>query len=262
MSLSIGKAKLVRRLHRRRSREREELVLVEGVRAVGEALSSGAVTKFALVGPGLEASPGGLALAERMAGAGEVIEIEDTQLAELAATENPQGVLLVCSEPVGNLEMLRDSAAPLLLLDGVQDPGNVGTLIRTARGMGMAGVICLDGTADPWTPKAVRASAGSAFGLTVVHTPWEELEPWIEQEGITLLAGDARGGDVAIARPESRWCLAVGNEGAGIRDEIRAAAQLVRVPMPGDLESLNVSIAGAILMYALTQPNICASEAE
>ncbi len=262
MSLSIVKAKLIRRLYLRRSREREGLVLVEGVRGVKEALLAGAEAKFALVAPGLEASPGGTALSDRLESEVEVIGVEDSELAELSATEAPQGVLLVCGEPRGSLDMLQDSVAPLLLLDGIQDPGNVGTLIRTARGMGFAGAICLDGTADPWTPKAMRASAGAAFGLPIVRTPWDEVERWIVSEGITLLAGEAQGSDVATARPEGRWCLAVGNEGAGLRDGIRAAAHLVCIPMPGGLESLNVSIAGAILMYALTQPITPASEGE
>lgn len=262
MSLSIGKAKLIRRLHHRRSREREGMVLVEGVRGVEEALAAGAEARLAVVAPGLEALPGGRPLSDRLHAAAEVIEVDDNALAELSATESPQGVLLVCSEPSGTLEMLVASAAPLLLLDGVQDPGNVGTLIRTGRGMGMGGAICLDGTADPWSPKAVRASAGAAFGLPIVRSPWEEVAPWIVREGITLLAGEASGSDVATGRPEGRWCLALGNEGAGLREGIRAAAHLVRIPMPGGLESLNVSIAGAILIYALTRPVTPASEGE
>lgn len=256
MSLSVGKAKLIKRLHRRRSRAREGMVLVEGVRAVGEALSKSPDVRFSVVAPDLGASPEGLELRERLSASGEVLEVDQAALTELTSTTNPQGVLLVVREPRVGLDTGSDSHGPVLILDGIQDPGNVGTLIRTARAMAVGTVICLDGTADPWIPKAVRASAGAVFGIPVVSALWEETRDWISREGVTLLAGDVYGSDVAAERIEGRWGLVLGNEGAGVRDGVRDAAHPVCVPMPGGFESLNVSVAGAILLYALTQPII------
>ena len=258
MALSRRREALLGRLGRRRDREREGLFLVEGVRACADALELGVETRFALRAPGLLDTGAGAALARRLDAAGvEVVEVDDATLAAVADTETPQGVLLVCAEPGWSLDALEPASGDrprLLVLDAVQDPGNAGTLVRAAAAFGMDGVVALDGTVDLWGAKAVRASAGGVFRTRVVHAPWDDASAWLARSGLPLLVADAGGEDVAGVAPGRGWALAVGNEGAGPRAElVERAERVVRIPMPGDAESLNAGVAGSILLYVLTR---------
>lgn len=254
--LSDRRRRLLARLSHRKSREREGLVLVEGVRGVGDLLASGVPVRFVLVDPTLEHRPEGAALHARLEAAGVEIEaVGKGELARVADTESPQGVLAVCEQPRADLDTLLAGASDgLLILDAVQDPGNVGTLLRAARAFGLSGAIALDGTADPWSPKTVRAAAGAALSLGIATAHWSEAGPALEKAGVDLYLADASGDPVtAVAAPDGRWALVVGNEGAGPRAEVAgAAARTVAIPMPGGSESLNAAVAGSILLFALT----------
>jgi TrmH family RNA methyltransferase len=128
----------------------------------------------------------------------------------------------------------------------------VGTLVRAAAAFGMEGVIALDGTVDPFNPKAVRAAAGALFRAPVVRMPWERAEAELRARG-PLLVADMAGRAVGGVRPSGSWTLVVGSEASGPRPAVRAAAtDTVAIPMRGGVESLNAGIAGAILLYALT----------
>ncbi len=237
-------------------RSREGLVLVEGLRAVQEVLDAGAEVRFGLLSPSLLESPRGRALRQRLEEAGAQIDVVDEEVLErVSDTETPQGAVLVCPEPSASLEdVLAEAGGRILILDAVQDPGNVGTLIRAARAFALTGVIALDGTADPWNPKTVRASAGHAFGIPVLKASWQEVRSALEHRGIPLLVAEAAGTDVAACDRAAPWALTVGNEGAGPRDEVlAAAAERVKVPMPGGTESLNAGVAGSVLLYALSR---------
>jgi TrmH family RNA methyltransferase len=252
--LSKSRRQLIERLKTRKGRPREALALVEGVRSVAEALAAGVDIRFAVQSPRLLGTEAGRALASALAARGlEPEELDDKDLDELSATERPQGILCVCSEPGLDLGQLRDRApSRLLLLDGLQDPGNLGTLIRAARAFGVDAVIVLDGSVDPWNPKAVRAAAGAGFHTPISRAPWSEAGPWLQEQGIEILAADPAGQDVRSFRPGGSWALAVGNEGAGLRAEVAAAsATSIAVPMPGSAESLNAGVAGSILLYSL-----------
>lgn len=254
MGLSLTRTRLVGRLHRRRTRQREGLVLAEGVRVAHEVLESGARVRFAVVSPRLAELDGG-ALRARLEAAGiELESLDDGELARLADTESPQGVLLICEEPSRDLGALVAGRPRLLVLDGIQDPGNAGTLIRTAAAFGLDGVLALDRTVDPWNPKAVRASAGAVFRVPVLSTAWDEVRASLRAAAVPLWVADAMAEPVPERAPPPPWALAVGSEGAGARQSLRdSAARAVSVPMPGGTESLNAGVAGAILMYALTR---------
>lgn len=253
MSLSQRRRQLVGRLRNRKTRARERQVLVEGVRAAGEALAAGAEVAFACVSPRLDDVGGGPALVEALQGAGvDVVSLGDDELVRLSDTEHPQGVLLVCREPGRDLRAL-EAAGRYLVLDAIQDPGNVGTLIRAAVAFDLDAVLALDGTADPWSPKAVRASAGLTFHLPVHSLDAEQAVEILLEAGIDLLVAAAEGTDIRQVSPAGGWALAVGNEGAGVRDELRGACRhTVAIRMPGPAESLNAGIAGAILLHALS----------
>ncbi len=252
--LSKNRRQLIERLKTRKGRPREGLVLVEGVRSTTEAIASGADIRFAVQSPRLLDTEVGRTLASTLAARGlETDEVDDADLAELSDTEHPQGVLCVCTEPGLDLAKLRNrEPATVLLLDGLQDPGNVGTLIRAARAFGVDAVIVLDGSVDPWNPKAVRAAAGAGFHTDVARAMWIEARPWLEEQRIEILAADPAGDDVGSFQPGESWALAVGNESAGLRADVRAAStKRIAVPMPGSAESLNAGVAGSILLYSL-----------
>lgn len=253
MALSQRRRALLLRLHQRRTRAREGLVLVEGARAVCEALAAGVDARFAVVSPRVDALERGAELRRLLARRGvPVEEVGDAEIGDVADTDTPQGVLLVCAEPVTGPEAIAEGGR-YLVLDAMQDPGNVGTSIRAAVAFALDGVVALDGTADPWGAKAVRASTGLVFRIPVIVTDTEGAVDALGRAGISILVADAAG-DAVEPASEGGWALVVGNEGAGVRTGLRArAARTLRIPMPGPAESLNAGVAGAILLFALTR---------
>ena len=181
----------------------------------------------------------------------ETVEVADAGLTVLSDTETPQGILLVCPEPPGDPAILPQGA--LLVLDGIQDPGNLGTLLRASAAFGVATVVVLDGTVDPYLPKAVRAATGALFRIRVIRSAWEAVAERLRVRGPLLMA-DMTGRDVGAVQPAGEWALVVGSEAAGPRPAVRAAAtEMVAVPMRGGGDSLNAGVAGAILLYVLTR---------
>jgi len=257
MSLSSEKKRLIERLRNPRLRAKGGLFLVEGVRGAGEFLRPSLPVKirFALVSSGLEATEAGRTLREELDAAPFPLEeVGVREMATLSDTEQTQGVLLVAEEPE-KIWPFAQRAGPvrILLLDGVQDPGNVGTLVRTARAFGLTGVLALEGTADPWNAKAVRGGAGAAAHIPVARVPWTEARVWLQDQGVPVYVAEARGQDVRGFLEPGSWALVLGNEGAGVRGEIQGTAQgAVSIPMAGGVDSLNVAVAGAILLFALS----------
>ncbi len=252
--LSRREAALLRGLHQRKLRESEGAFLAEGVRAVEELLASPLRVRFLACSSSLEDSGRGRALREEAARRGvEVREVPEAELRGYAGTETPQGVIAVAETPRRGLDDVEVSSDPavVLVLDAVQDPGNFGTLVRTAEALGAAGVVALPGTVDPWNPKSVRAAMGSSFRLPVVAAGWEEAAPWLERGGLRVVASVVGAPPLGAERP-ARAALVVGNEGAGVSAETRARAHLeVGIPLRGRAESLNVTSAAAILLYDL-----------
>jgi TrmH family RNA methyltransferase len=256
--LSQRRAALVAKLRVPKSRAREESVLVEGVRAVNEALAAGVEVRFAVTSPRLVSTAEGKALAGRL-GATDAARVDDGELGRLSDTEHHQGVLLVCAEPAASLGRIEPTGR-YLVLDGVQDPGNAGTLVRAAVAFGLDAAICLEGTVDPWSAKTVRSSAGMIFRLPVVRAAALDAMARLAEVRVPMLVADARGEDVAARRMDHGFALVVGNEGAGVRPQVaHSAAATVAVRMPGPAESLNVAMAGSILLYALTREGATAT---
>lgn len=255
MPLTRARERLLRRIATRRGREKEGIVLVEGPRALATALAAGAEFDFVML---LEGAPLPEGLASLLVPRGvDVVELSPAELREHSRTESPQGVAAVAREPRVPLPAPeKATGSTCLVLDGVQDPGNAGTLIRAAAAFGTGRVLALDGTVDVWNPKAVRASAGTAFHLPVHRLPWEEAVAWLDAAGIPLLVGDAGGRDVRAwsdrAPEPSGWALLVGNEAAGPRAAAaaRASASLA-IPLASGVDSLNVAMAGTVLLWAL-----------
>ena len=253
MGLSKSKSQLIGRLKDRKLRAREGLVLVEGVRAVTEVLDAGKGVRFAVGAPRLRGGERSEGLLERLEASSIPVRwVDDGEVAALADTESPQGILVVVEEPKADLQQLAPGHR-LLILDGVQDPGNLGTLIRAARAFDIEAVVALEGTVDPWNPKSVRAAAGASFHLPVLRESWDRCQRWLQEMDVAILVADPAGTNVGEVRSQGGWALVIGNEGAGPRSEILEGDRtLVAVPMSGGMESLNAGVAGAILLYALT----------
>ena len=247
--------RLIRSLHRRKTRDSEGLFLAEGVRVVEDLLDSPLSIRLALCASSLEDSPRGAELVRRLAERTELHRVSDAALAALAATDTPQGVLAVAEAPHHSLESIEiDDAALVLVLDAVQDPGNVGTMLRTADALGARFVAALPGTVDAWNPKVVRSAAGASFRTPVIATELAGLTDWLHARDFTIFAADMIGQAVDTVPVPARAALIVGNEGAGLSGAARAAADVaVSVPIRGNAESLNVAVAAGILLFALSR---------
>ena len=252
--LSRREERLLRSLRQRKTREAEGLFLAEGVRVVEDLAGSALPIRVAVAASTLGDTGRGRALLDLLATQGVAVhEADEWELAALADTQTPQGILAAAEIPRRGLADLALGADPVgvLVLDAVQDPGNFGTLARTAEALGAAGVVALPGTVDPWNPKSVRAAMGASFRLPVIPAEWDALAPWLAERGFVTLAAAAGGDPLPEPRPV-RAALVLGNEGAGVSEDTRARAdRVVGIPLRGRAESLNVAAAGAILMYEL-----------
>jgi TrmH family RNA methyltransferase len=248
----------VRDLQRRKARGRRGLAVVEGVRLVEEALAAGLEFKGALVAPELARTTRGQALAAELASHAIAVEEVGSRLfGDLAGTDTPQGILAIVQPRVWTLAEIKSGGggSPLLVVDGVQDPGNVGTLIRTAHALGASASVLLRGSADPMNPKALRAAMGATFRHPVVQLDDGPFIAWAREHSLVLWATAPAGVPRARARAaratnKELIAVIVGNEGAGIRPQLNAiAAQRVAIPLAHGAESLNVAVAAGILLY-------------
>ena len=247
---------LARALKRRKARERQLLFVAEGVRAVEELLRSPLQIRGALGTDAVRRLPRGEALIAALAARHLPFdEVSEKDFLSAADTEHPQGILAVAEVPNQTITSLPlGPAARILVLDAIQDPGNVGTLVRTAAAMGAAAVVALPGTADLWNAKVVRSAAGAHFRLPLVHSSVDELLTFLTDNQIALWGTAADGAPIGAVTAPPRLAIAVGNEGAGLSDRIRTAAiHVVSLPMAGGVESLNVAVAAGITLYALRQ---------
>lgn len=245
---------LARDLRRRKAREKHSLFVAEGVRAVEELLRARLTVRGALVAPQLADAPRGQTLRSSLDAAGlEVIELNDKDFRSAAETESPQGVLAIAEIPERTLDTLEIGAVcRLILLDAVQDPGNVGTIVRTAAALGATATIALPGTVDLWNAKVIRSSMGAQFQHPVLHAGVEETLRFLEGRGIELWAADAGGSELVRADAPASLAVAVGNEGSGLSPAIRSAARrTVSLPIERNVESLNVAVATGIILYEL-----------
>ncbi len=246
--------KLIRDLQRRKARERRGLVLAEGRRLALDALEAGAAVVALLVAEDAANADGArrvLALAEERRADVEIVPRTDFD--GLADTETPSGMLAVVEwEPLA-LDRLPPPppGAVALVLDAVQDPGNVGTMIRTAHALGAWCTIALDGTADVRGPKVLRGAMGSHFRHPIAECGFDDFAGWATRQDCAILVAAADGADVAsVRRSAGPSVLVVGSEGHGVRDGWSGLEhRRVGIPMPGAAESLNAAVAAGILLH-------------
>lgn len=229
----------------RKHRRREGIMVCEGPKMLAEALRWG-VALDTVVWEAGKSQP------ERIPEGVRQVEVPGEVLASVAPTQTPQGVLFLCQLPERVLpEGL--TGRRYLVLDGVQDPGNVGTLWRTADAFGADGMILLPGCADPWSPKTLRATMGACFRLPVWEGELSTLLPKLEQAGLPLYATALREDTVDLREMDLRRCaVAIGSEGRGMTQAVLdASAKTVKIPMTERCESLNAAIAGAVVLWQM-----------
>jgi TrmH family RNA methyltransferase len=253
--LTKAEARLIHALKSRRGREKHGLFLVEGVRVVEDLLASGFDLEFAVIATTLGDNQRGSALQQQLARSTAVRELGEGALNEVADTETPQGVLAVARIREAELTQITLTVdSSLLVLDAVQDPGNVGTMIRSADAFGCAAVLALPGTVDYWSSKVIRSAAGSAFRVPLVRADEEQTWQWLLQNSVAICGADMEGPSINELSLHGRMALVVGNEGSGLRSETRVRlSQLVSIPMKGAAESLNVAVAAGILLYEFSR---------
>jgi TrmH family RNA methyltransferase len=246
---------LYKRLRALKERAGErDLCLLEGPRLVLEALAAGLAVVEAAASPRAEASPAGpAALAELRRREVPVRRMAAELVASLSETETSQGLLALARRPSSDEEEVFRRTPPLVLVaDAVQNPGNLGGLLRTAEAAGASGAILSAGCADPFSWKALRGSMGSAFRLPHLRGgPIDQVLDALEARGIAVLAtaadGERRYDEADLRGPVA---LVVGGEGAGLSAAVRErAAARLRIPLEEPVESLNVGVAAALVLF-------------
>jgi len=240
------KIQAVRKLQAQaKQRRQEQAFVVEGVRLVEEAWAAGWQARLVLYSS--ELSERGQQLVRQFRSVGAPLEeVSPGVLAAASDTPAPQGILAVLETHTLALPAALDF---VLIPDGVRDPGNLGTLLRTAAAAGVQAVLLPPGTVDPWSPKVVRSAMGAHFRLPVLELDWEQIRTALD--GLQVYLADS-GGGLAYTAADLRQPLAllIGGEAEGAGAQGAALAnERLHIPMPGPTESLNAAVAAAILMF-------------
>ncbi len=258
-STSNPKVKFIRSLRQRKCRWREGRFFVEGVRAVGEAVEAGAPVEMLVYSPELLVSEVGQKIVGQVPSALHLI-VSERVFRSLSERDQPQGigaVIRIQEKKLSEIDMGEEGF--VVVAWQLQDPGNVGCIIRTSDATGASGVVVVQPSADPYDPQAVRASMGSLFALPVVRAEEKEVMQWWDElqreRGMRVVATSART-EKEIYEANLRGPLAVvlGNEQKGLPQRVRERADLcVRLPMSGRATSLNVAAAAAAVLYEVVR---------
>jgi len=254
-SLSNPTIKHIRKLRERKERQQSSLFLAEGVRLVGEADQLDARIEMLLVAPDLLRSDFGWQIVDHQKGQGvTVLEVSDQVFKSISIKEGPQGIAAVVHQQWFTLsELTPDTGVSWVALDAVQDPGNLGTILRTSAAVGGCGLILLDQTADPYDPTSVRASMGAIFSQKLVKTSLAEFSLWRNVADLPVIgtSGIATTDYQSIEYPPA-LILLMGSERQGLQqNHLDLCNLVVRIPMVGRVDSLNLSVATALVLYEI-----------
>jgi TrmH family RNA methyltransferase len=253
--------KLIINLNRRNYRDKKGLFFVEGERILEEAINSDYKIKYLICSQSYVKKKNHK-LIDRLIYKGlNIYVIDDKLMEEISDTVTPQGIIAVVEKKIIHVESILNSSANhfLLIVDGVRDPGNLGTIIRTAHACGVNGVFLIKGTVDQFNPKVLRSAAGSIFHVPILML--EDTEQTIidlKKAGINIIISHLRGDkfpfNVDLKKPIA---IVVGNEAFGVNPKLADICNnLVKIPMPGNAESLNVAVAAGILMYEVVRQRL------
>jgi RNA methyltransferase, TrmH family len=256
------KIKLARSLHQRKQREATGLILVEGIHPIGEALAaadsgSGKTSVHSLFYAAelLKSDYAKELILEQERRGKPCYNVSNEVFASMAEKENPQGILAVVQQRETRLSELEASNFPWgVALLSPQDPGNIGTILRTVDATGAAGMILLESSADPYHPSAVRASMGSLFWHALARASLVEFKEWVRLNQYHVYGTSARGNlDYrAFGDYQLPLILLMGSEREGLSPEaVETCTQLIRLPMQGQVSSLNLAVASGVMLYEI-----------
>lgn len=252
-SCSNPKIKAALEIKRRKSSAEHPFFLIEGQHLIEMALAAHTLIKEVFFTDSFSKKKEGQKFLEHLSPhTDKLYEVTDSLLHKLTETETPQGITAVAAYCPLSLKDLRTGSNPLLVVsDGIQDPGNLGSIIRTADAAGADAVIILPGTCSVTLQKTIRATAGSLFNIPVVHTPAEKFLAWIRAHKLQLAVTKATAEKSLFeARLDGPIAIVFGNEAHGVQAELKNAADLLlRIPIYGKAESLNVAASTAACLY-------------
>ncbi len=257
-SHSNPKIKQARALRQRKQRDAAGLFLVEGLFHIGEALAAHAAIESIFYAPDLIESGYARQVIDRALAEGiTCYETTAEVFTSLAEKENPQGVIAVVHQQRVQLTDLTPQNFPWgVAIVSPQDPGNVGTILRTIDAVGASGLILLNSSVDPYHPTAVRASLGSIFWYPVVSVTFDEWSPWTRQHGYRIYGTSSQGSVdyKEVTAYEQPLFVLLGSEREGLSPEQTAVCdQLIRLPMRGHASSLNLAVAAGVVLYAMLE---------
>lgn len=249
-SLSNPLVKQARSLRQKKARQESGLFLVEGILHVGEALEAKWDVDSVLYAPDLLISSFARDLVSRLGSKPQPVSAEVME--SLADKENPQGILAIVRQRETRFSDLR-SPKTCVALVSPQDPGNVGTILRTMDAVGSDALFLLDGGVDVYHPAVVRSSMGTLFWKPIVHATFDDFAFWARAKRVQLIGTSAHADvDYHTLVPQSPWALVLGNEQKGLSvEQTKACDVTVSLPMKGRVSSLNLSVAAGVLLYAL-----------
>ncbi len=237
--------KEIKKLKEKKHRIKSNKYIIEGLRFVEEAIKSKvSIDSIIFTESFKEKNPDlFLKINENI----KLIQMNEALLKQLCSTENPQGIVGVIN--MQNKEL--KSGELVVLVDKVQDPGNMGTIIRTAHAAGAAGIVMTKGTVDIYNDKTLRSTMGSIFYIPIVEDDSLDFVKSLKKEGYKLVVSSLQGKNNFFEENlQGKVMIAVGNEGNGVSDEVYDIADIkVKIPMPGEAESLNVAVATSIMIY-------------
>ena len=255
-STANPRVKAVVGLRDRRERDASGLALVDGTREIGRALDAGVEIVDAFAAAALATSPGAVALHARLASSGRPLtQVAESVLVRMAFGDRSEGIVAVVRMPRPTLADIRLPAAPaaalIAVVEGVEKPGNLGAILRSADGAGVDAVVAADPLTDLANPNAIRASLGTIFARPVVAASTSETLRWLRDKGLTIVAARVDGAADYVAQDfRGPVAIVLGAEAEGLSDAWRAPdVRAVRLPMLGVADSLNVSAAAAVLFY-------------
>lgn len=249
----------VRELQAAKGRREQGRFAIEGPTLIAEAQRSGLVLREIYLRADVLAERRDLAALEGPAM--PIFTLDARTFARISDVETPTGLLATVDLPATDLAAILARPGPVLLLAGVNDPGNAGTLLRSAEAFGAAGALFGRGGIDPYAPKVVRGAMGSLFRLPVAVVEAEALLAEAQATGRPILAADIDGEELGSFALPLTAILAVGNERRGVREWLPRWDLAVRIPQPGAAESLNAAVAGSILLYELSRAEKSCQEA-
>ena len=252
--MAVKGSKRILALKKRKAREREGAFLIEGIRLCEEALKvEGATEQLVFARDMLDRNERLNALHETATKSGVQVQMTDRRAMKgMCETETPQGVVGVALEPEWDRDEVINCRRPLLILDRIRDPGNLGVILRTAEAADAGGIFLLKGSVELLNPKVVRSTAGAIFRFPVLtdQRP-DSLMDDLKRAGVTVYATDVKGKLFSEADYSKPHAFLLGNEAFGVDPDVLAKAdETVTIPMAEPVNSLNVSVAAGILLYA------------